>query len=211
MKSVNGVDLTVGMTVYVSPANSTEDGPIEARVIAELQENKITYDKEDQYGYIGAKLSCVYSSQAAAEKKIFLFPGIYGTEFNYVKGPFDLKCGQMRANQFTHNSGWYNKFGQKLGFGDLSAKDIKTISKEIPEDELFYVLSETDSFWNFVTKISIIGSLSTTDPKEQEPGIEYVEEHFIYLITRNKIYCRGNKFERDGIVFEKYNENCSKV
>ena len=82
-----------------------------------------------------------------------LIKGMYGHEFKPTCNLFGLYCGQMRGGdaKMTHNSGWYNKSGEKLGFGDLSVKDFKKISKELEKDELFIILGESDSFWNFVT------------------------------------------------------------
>jgi hypothetical protein len=71
-----------------------------------------------------------------------LTKGMYGTEFNRTSSLFGLRCGQMSRGQskITHNSGWYNKSGEKLGWGDLSLKHFKRIADEIAEDELFIVL-----------------------------------------------------------------------
>lgn len=80
---------------------------------------------------------------------MLLEPGIYGTEFRSKTGPFGLRCGQMKsgANKMYHNASWYNKFGYKVGWGDLTETELIKISKEIPSDELFVILGEHDSFW----------------------------------------------------------------
>ena len=45
-----------------------------------------------------------------------LVKGMFGTEFNPTTRAFELRTGQMRAGgKVTHNSGWYNATGEKLG------------------------------------------------------------------------------------------------
>jgi len=38
---------------------------------------------------------------------------------------FGICNGQMRSCDFVHNGGWYNKSGEKIGWGDLSPSDMK--------------------------------------------------------------------------------------
>lgn len=113
-----------------------------------------------------------------------LTKGMYGHEFNPTGEMFGLRCGQMRGGdtRMTRNSGWYNKAGEKLGFGDLSAKDFQRIASELEDGELFVILGEQDSFWNFV------GSMAETKPMVEAPGVDYVAEHAIYVIARNQLY-----------------------
>lgn len=114
-----------------------------------------------------------------------LTKGVYGTEFHPSgDNTFGLRCGQMRSkNQLTHNGGWYNGLGEKLGFGDLSADDMLRIFTEIEPGEVFIVLSESDSFWNFVTRPGLIGSMSAVKADAQAPGVDYVVEKAMYAIT----------------------------
>lgn len=193
MYTVDGIKIKVGMTVFVITSNET----IEPRVVSEVLKNKIVYDKEDHLGFEGAKLSVVYSSVEAAQKKIFLPKAIYGNEFDSFTGPFGLKCGQMRVQRRVHNGGWYNKFGEKIGWGDLSLDDMVRISQEIPNDELFFILSEQNSFWNFVKRpVSCIGSLQNVDQSEANPGIDYVIDNFLFLIRKNKIYNKNEFYDK---------------
>lgn len=117
-----------------------------------------------------------------------LTKGMYGSQFANASSLFDLRCGQMRGrDRMTHNSGWYNKAGEKLGWGDLSAKDLRRISREIETGELFIVLGEQDSFWNFVTHYGAIGSMCRTKPEEQAPGADYVAEKCQFIVARGRI------------------------
>lgn len=120
-----------------------------------------------------------------------LTKGLYGHEFRSTSTLFGLRCGQMRggATKMAHNNGWYNKTGEKLGWGDLSAEDFQRIYRELENDELFIVLGEQDSFWNFVThNPGIIGSMCATKPTADTPGVDYVAEKCRYIISRDGLH-----------------------
>ena len=118
-----------------------------------------------------------------------LYPGMVGRQFDYrEKTLFDFHEGQMRGDDLIHNGGWYNKLGEKIGWGDLSNEDFLTIRAGVEPGECFIILSEADSFWNFVTNIGPIGSMCTTKPTVNFPGIEYVKEHARYVITSNGVF-----------------------
>lgn len=131
---------------------------------------------------------------------------LYGSEFSPTQeAPFGLRCGQMRSHrELGHNVGWYNAFGEKIGWGDLSGTDYERIMEEIPEDELFITLSEQDSFWAF-------GSLSLkprVDLNPSAPDQDYVARQARDLIVRNHSYTTnsrkavGSVMEYCGISFE---------
>jgi hypothetical protein len=61
---------------------------------------------------------------------------------------FGIRQGQMRGNQHVHNGSWYDRDGLKIGWGDLSKDDIFRIAYKIPDDDVFYVVGEHDSYWN---------------------------------------------------------------
>jgi hypothetical protein len=138
--------------------------------------------------------------------------GMYGTEAVRTSDLFGLHCGQGRwENVLAHNGGWYNQSGEKLGWGDLDASNLNQIRNELKPGEMFIVLSERDSFFNFVDKPdNDKPSLwSTVDSKEKAPGAEYVAENAMFVITPEKFYLvnpiktRTEKvFEKKGISFE---------
>jgi hypothetical protein len=126
-----------------------------------------------------------------------LTKGCFGHQFKHEKVPgFEfLSCGQMRTHEnFGHNAGWYNKLGEKIGWGDLNADDVKRIMRNLQQGELFITVSEHDSFWKFVTAFGPIGSMCETTPVEQEPGIDYVAEKSRYIIAPKEIFCNGDEF-----------------
>lgn len=109
--------------------------------------------------------------------------------------------GQIRSKEFCHNSGWYNEAGEKIGWGDLNIVDLNNIKKSLPEEEIFFILGEQDSFWAFVEKIGIIGGMCLTNEKEKNPGLNYILDKFRYMIRSGKIYGK-NSFVKDGLVIE---------
>lgn len=123
-----------------------------------------------------------------------LTKGMYGHEFKSQSNLFGLRCGQMRSGEMVHNGGWYNKVGEKLGWGDLSGDDFKKIYAELEDDEMFIILHESDSFWNFVTKPGLIGSMAQVKPDVNAPGVEYVADRCAYVIDKEGMHV----VDRDG-------------
>ncbi|OGZ05923.1 MAG: hypothetical protein A2845_03930 [Candidatus Lloydbacteria bacterium RIFCSPHIGHO2_01_FULL_49_22] len=106
-----------------------------------------------------------------------LTKGMYGREFGQESTLFGLHFGQMCVRgKMTHNSGWYNKAGEKLGWGDLSVENMVCIAAELEADELFIVLSEGKSYWDH----------QTNGLPESAPGIAYVAKHAMYVIARGQ-------------------------
>lgn len=58
-------------------------------------------------------------------------------EMNMNLASLGLTVGQTRQHNFLSNADWYNKNGEKIGHGDLSAEDFFRITKAIPEGEVF--------------------------------------------------------------------------
>lgn len=117
---------------------------------------------------------------------------------------FGLRVGQIRGRDMVHNAGWYDRTGKKLGWGDLSPDDFRRISLDLGEGELFIVLSESDSFWNFVTRKPTLA----TKPEEKAPGIDYVAEKCAYILGQDQMYLvdrygdsNQETVSRDGLAF----------
>lgn len=98
-------------------------------------------------------------------------------------GAFGLCSGQTRSRavKLAHNGGWHNQTGQYLGWGDLSAHDLKRVSDEIDEGNVFIVLHEHDSYWNYLRRFP------SGDPTEK--GVAYVAEHASYIVHKQGMYC----------------------
>ncbi len=117
-----------------------------------------------------------------------LTKGMYGNEFGSKSNLFGLRCGQCRYDSLVHNGGWYNKTGERLGWGDLSLEDFLRVYGEVADDELFVVLGEVGSFWNFVKHPGTIGALARTKPGIEEPGRDYIAEHARFIIGHHRFY-----------------------
>jgi len=111
-----------------------------------------------------------------------LTKGMYGQQFQRVSKVFGLSCGQIRSrpDKTTHNSGWYNKLGEKLGWGDLDVDDFRRISSELENGEFFIILGEQDSYW----RLHETGRAHL----EEAPGVDYVAEHAMFIITQGQLY-----------------------
>lgn len=118
-----------------------------------------------------------------------LQPGVYGREMMSKVGPFGLHCAQMRGkNRIAKNHGWYNNHGEKVGWGDLEASDVANIQAGLEPNELFITIGEEGSFDEFVAQEGDIGLMCKTNPMIHSPGLEYVVQRCIYIITRETFY-----------------------
>ncbi len=112
---------------------------------------------------------------------------MYGSEFRRPNNnTFGLRCGQMRTPQITHNSGWYNAVGEKIGWGDLGPEDFLRIMTEIEPGEAFLVLTEQDSFWNF-TRYSTSQRENVSNLDSEAPGVDYVMNHACWVVTHGYV------------------------
>jgi hypothetical protein len=100
----------------------------------------------------------------------------YGLQTDNKKTPFGMLNGQIRHDAIITSAGWYNFEGEKLGYGDLSLADMAKISKNISGKEMFFVLSEGDSFWNL-----------PKGANSSEPGTAYVIANASWVIANSLI------------------------
>lgn len=143
-----------------------------------------------------------------------LTKAMFGSEFSPRSPKFGIQSGQMRSGygddlkgKWTHNSGWYNRLGEKLGWGDLSAADFKRIQEEIEEGDFFVVLCESDSFWAFVKNPRpTFGWDQDTERTADNPGVDYIVEKAMWVVEKGHIYSVGPKKEppytKSGLVVE---------
>lgn len=100
-----------------------------------------------------------------------------------------LHEGSIRAMPVVHNGGWYNSEGIKIGWGDLDASDFNKIQSILKDNEVFVVLNETDSYWNFVTKLADITYFNEVSKEEKHPSKTYIAENALYVITKQDFLC----------------------
>ena len=108
-----------------------------------------------------------------------------------------LRTDQMRGKEVFHNAGWYNQKSEKIGYGDLSDEDIKRITETLGENEVLIILSEGDSFWNFVENIGTIGALCTTNANHDQPGVQYIFKFATGVILPGRYQRKGGERFRD--------------
>ncbi|MEW6617480.1 MAG: hypothetical protein AB1333_03635 [Patescibacteria group bacterium] len=87
---------------------------------------------------------------------------------------------------FVKNTGWYNKWGEELGRGDLAAFNIKRLKNELLDGEFFIVLSQEDS-WE-----RTINEAHKKYPKKfgrgKTPGSLYVASRAWIIIASKVVY-----------------------
>ncbi len=83
-----------------------------------------------------------------------------------------IREGQCLMDDLFHNASWYNRLGEKLGWGDLSGANIQQIRTCLPAGELFIIVSERAPFWDL-----------SKDLDPMNPGIDFLVKHAEALIT----------------------------
>lgn len=90
---------------------------------------------------------------------------------------FGLSYAQVKTNPLFKSAGWFNRKGEKLGYGDLSVQDLWSIANQLHDDDVFLALTEADTIWNI-----------PSDLDKFKPGHRYVFEHAVLGITRYDVY-----------------------
>lgn len=111
--------------------------------------------------------------------------------------PYGISNNQIRAKGIINSAGWFNSSGERLGKGDLTLKDMETISKSVYPDDLFIVLKEADSFHNL-----------PADTDYLSPGRDYVMKNAVWVIGSGGVIIRvrgdidkTEHAEQDGIKY----------
>lgn len=121
---------------------------------------------------------------------------LYGNEHTITNCRlFGLTYRQWRSPSLVTNAGWYNKFGEKIGCGDLAIEDFQRISREINDDECFIVLVEEISFKNFhglkEEYIDVVGK-------------DYITQYAVYIIKKNLFIIVDDSLEQSKMVEKSY-------
>ncbi len=90
---------------------------------------------------------------------------------------FGLSNGQMKGYAALNNAGWYNGYGEKLGYGDLAISNLHDIQRELSEGECFAALSERASSWDMPKTLDCL-----------EPGIQYIKDNAAWFVTPSNIF-----------------------
>jgi len=99
---------------------------------------------------------------------------------------FGLRSSHMACSEIVHNGGWYNLAGEKLGWGDLAARDFIRLMAELQGDEAFLVIGEQASFWYFSEFEAKRQGTVGLDPTV--PGLDYVLKHLRWAVLPNVAY-----------------------
>jgi len=125
-----------------------------------------------------------------------LVKGMYGG-FKDASDLFGIREGRCLSDDYCHNAGWYNKAGEKLGWGDLRLDDMQRIACNLEEGELFIILGEQDSFWKHVERIdgpASMGMVKVDKEAEMDPGKEHVIKTARFAIAPGKVYALPSKY-----------------
>lgn len=115
-----------------------------------------------------------------------LTKGLYSKNLGTPKR-FGLVLGRIVYNReirICKNAGWYNKKGEKLGWGDLETNDLIRIASNLQDDELFIILPELKSYWDF----------QGNSEDDSCYDIEYIAEKAVFILARNEYYMVANSF-----------------
>lgn len=141
-----------------------------------------------QHGEVLSQVRAVYARQSDASPMTFEAGGgsvMVHREFGCIHWRsriltrLELEEGLQRSNleghnKIVHNGSWYDRGGTKVGWGDLAQHDLERISERLSESEIFFVVSERDSYW---------------DRREfKSQGLDFVLERCQFVVVRGIVY-----------------------
>lgn len=103
---------------------------------------------------------------------------------------FKLADSQCRAGEVCHNNGWFDQNGNKLGWGDLTVRDLLRIAENVHAFDTFIITGESahcavDGVTNLITQdVSTHRSLDQAKPCDRA----YVVQHARFAILSDRIY-----------------------
>lgn len=88
-----------------------------------------------------------------------------------------LRSGQARTRTVARNCEWYDRYGNRLGYGDLNTVDLKRIAAELGPEDLFLAIEHESAG-------ASVGSAAADYPK-----VETLIARSSYAMTRGRV-CR---------------------
>lgn len=88
-----------------------------------------------------------------------------------------LQTGQVRTRRVARNCEWYDKYGNRLGFGDLNTIDLKRIAAGLGPNDIFLAIENPAA------------CLPEGDSIRERPAVETLVKHSSYAITQGRV-CR---------------------
>jgi hypothetical protein len=107
-----------------------------------------------------------------------------------------LYDGQCLVDDFFHNASWYNKQGEKLGWGDLAKDQVNEIPSLLPPGEVFVLCPESASFWELRNR---------PDINPMRPGVEWMIANAMVVITPHGIYAPPQRWSAPQPHMSKFN------
>lgn len=97
--------------------------------------------------------------------------------------PFGLMLGQSHGPAaIIRLAGWFNKNGERLGFGDLNSENFAAIANGLQPGEFFVVLE------SYNADIAQYNKKHGTQLSNDAPGIEHIMQHAVYVVGSNQCY-----------------------
>ncbi len=84
---------------------------------------------------------------------------------------------QIRTRRVTRDCEWYDKYGNRLGFGDLNTIDLKRIAAGLGPKDIFLAVENPDA------------CAPAGDAMREKPALESLIKHSSYAITEGRV-CR---------------------
>ena len=117
-----------------------------------------------------------------------LLKGMYYGPTSAQDGLFGLRCDQTPPEPLLHNAGWYNANGERLGWGSLTAIDLRKIASALTQREAFVVLTEIDTFWeNAPWNDSYRDILEPTEGLVDAPGPAYIARKCCFVVIKDRV------------------------
>ncbi len=89
-----------------------------------------------------------------------------------------LRSGQFRAlRRIACDYEWYDRYGNRLGFGELDTTDLKRIAEELGPNDVFVAVESPDH------------GLRTSNTMREKTTLESLVKQSSYVITRGRV-CR---------------------
>lgn len=102
---------------------------------------------------------------------------MFAGHYDQKKSPFGILNDQIRLDNIIKNAGWFSFSGERLGVGDLSLKDLQTISVGLSEEDIFIAISEADTKWNIPSFLNVA-----------HPGTDYIVQNAVWVIAKGVIF-----------------------
>jgi hypothetical protein len=111
-----------------------------------------------------------------------------GQTFHESSTLFGLQNGRIcEFERVLHDARWYNRYGEKLGWGDLVPEDFERIASGLKSDELFIILRKVDMYRD---------SYVRAGSDEDHPPLEYLLRESVSSSSGQKKFLKSQTVNR---------------